>query len=201
MNVTGGFGSTTWTVQRGVNGSTAAAHVASSTVQWDTPPSGEISWNAAANTLTVSGTIFIDGSAYVSATAQYQGQAALYLSGTFQVTGKLCGGLVSGSCDFNSWDPNTEMLTIVTNSTGGQCNAGVGVCIPNNGQFQGALYASGNIELGNNAGSDGPMVASQIILSNNVTTSSFGTILTVPVGQPSNPDVYAQPNPPQMFSG
>ena len=45
------------------------------------------------------------------------------------------------------------------------------------------------------------MVGTQIILSNNVTTSSFGNITTVPVGQPGNPAVYAQPNPPQMFSG
>jgi hypothetical protein len=201
MNVTGGFGTTTWTVQRAVNSSTAAAHAASSTVQWDTPPSGEISWNAPGNTLTVSGTIFIDGSAYVSAAAQYQGQATLYLSGTFRVIGKMCGGFVSGNCDFSSWNPNTEMLTVVTNSTGGQCSTGDSVCVDNNGQFQGALYAAGNITFGNNAWSDGPMVASQINLANNVSTSAFGTIFTVPVGQPSNPDVYAQPNPPQMFTG
>src|ERR671925_2279539 len=65
MTVTAGFGTTTWTVTRGVNGSTAASHVTSQTVQWDTPSSGELSWNAATKTLTVSGTIFIDGSAQV----------------------------------------------------------------------------------------------------------------------------------------
>jgi hypothetical protein len=26
-------------------------------------------------------------------------------------------------------------------------------------------------------------------------------VTTVPVGMPSNPAVYAQPNPPQMFAG
>ena len=165
-------------------------------------PSGEISWNASTKVLTAAGTIFIDGSAKVTnSLASYNGQAALYLSGTFLVTGKLCGGISGGDCDFASWDPNTEMLTVVTNSTGGQVTAGDGVQFGNNASFQGALYSSGVIEMGNNAKSDGPMVGSQIILSNNVETSSFGTIVTVPVGQPGNPEVYAQPNPPQMFSG
>ena len=45
------------------------------------------------------------------------------------------------------------------------------------------------------------MVGAQIILSNNVSTQSFGTVTTVPVGMPGNPEVYAQPNPPQRFSG
>jgi Tfp pilus assembly protein PilX len=165
-------------------------------------PTGELSWNASTKVLTVAGTIFIDGSAKeTDSAAQYTGQATIYLSGTFLVNGKLCGGYSGGTCNAASWDPNSQMLTVVTNSTGGQVNPGDGVLFANNAGFQGALYSAGTIELGNNAWSDGPMVGAQIILSNNVTTSSFGTISTVPVGQPGNPAVYAQPNPPQMFSG
>jgi hypothetical protein len=165
-------------------------------------PSGELSWNASTKVLTIKGTLFIDGSAKVTnSLASYNGQASLYLSGTFYVNGKLCGGISGGNCDAGSWDPNTEMLTVVTNSTGGQVPAGDGIRLENNSAFQGALYSTGNIDLGNNAWSDGPMVGSTIILSNNVATSSFGTIITVPSGQPGNPEVYAQPNPPQMFSG
>jgi hypothetical protein len=165
-------------------------------------PSGELAWDASAKVLTVKGTLFIDGSVTVTnSLASYNGQAALYLSGTFLVNGKLCGGISGGTCDSGSWDPNAEMLTVVTGSTGGQVNPGDGVMLANNASFQGALYSSGNIELGNNAWSDGPMVGSTIILSNNVVTSSFGTVVTVPAGQPGNPEVYAQPNPPQMFSG
>ena len=165
-------------------------------------PSGEIAWNSSTSTLTVTGTMFIDGSAKItSGLAQYNGQATLYLSGTLSVSGKLCGGISGGNCDSASWNPNTEMFTIVTNSTGGQVTAGDGVQFSNGAGFQGALYSTGNIDMGNNAWSDGPMVAPQIILSNNVTTSSFGAVTTVPVGQPGNPAVYAQPNPPQSFSG
>jgi hypothetical protein len=202
LTVTAGAGSTTWTVTRGVNGTTAAAHSASASVYWDnSDTSGEISWNATAKTLTLKGTIFIDGSAKVTQTANYNGQATLYLSGTMLFNGGLCGVPTGSSCVFSNWNPNTEMLTIVAEGTGGQVTAGDSVQLANNMYFQGGLFATGNVEYGNNASSDGPILGSQIILSNNVNTNSFPNITTVPVGMPGNPAVYAQPNPPQSFSG
>ena len=53
-------------------------------------PSGELSWNSSTKVLTVAGTIFIDGSAKVSngSITSYNGQATLYLSGTFLVSGE-----------------------------------------------------------------------------------------------------------------
>ena len=47
--------------------------------------SGELSWNAATKVLTVKGTIFIDGGAKITngSINSYNGQGALYLSGTF----------------------------------------------------------------------------------------------------------------------
>ena len=167
-------------------------------------PDGELSWNNTTKTLTVRGTIYIDGSATVEGSLdQYNGQAAIYLSGTLYISGKLCGGVSGGNCDFASWDPNTEMLTFVANGIGpnGSVPNGDSIFLANNSSFQGALYATGNLDYGNNSYSDGPMVGSQIILSNNVSTQSFGTVTTVPVGQPGNPEVFAQPNPPQRFSG
>jgi hypothetical protein len=166
-------------------------------------PDGELSWNATTRVLTVRGTIYIDGSAKVDngLLNQYNGQATIYLSGTFYLNGKLCGGVVDPNCAFDAWDPNTEMLTFVANGSGTPANVGDSISLANNSSFQGALYATNAITLGNNAMSDGPMVASHIIVSNNVVTSSFPNITTVPVGMPGNPDVYAQPNPPQRFAG
>ena len=168
-------------------------------------PDGELSWNNSTKTLTVRGTIYIDGSATISngALNQYNGQATIYLSGTLYLNGKLCGGVSGSNCDFNAWNPNTEMLTFAANGIGpnGSVPNGDSIFVANNSSFQGALYATGNLDYGNNAYSDGPMVGSQIILSNNVSTQAFGTISTVPVGQPGNNQVYAQPNPPQRFSG
>ena len=44
------------------------------------------------------------------------------------------------------------------------------------------------------------MIGSQIILSNNVNTQAFAPVVA-PAGMPGSPEVYAQPNPPQQFSG
>jgi hypothetical protein len=168
-------------------------------------PDGELSWNNTSKTLTVRGTIYIDGSATISngTLNQYNGQATIYLSGTLYMNGQLCAGVSGGNCDFASWNPNTEMLAFVANGIGpyGSVPAGDSIYLANNSSFQGALYATGNLDYGNNSYSDGPMVGSQIVLANNVATQSFGTVTTVPVGMPGNPEVYAQPNPPQRFSG
>lgn len=168
-------------------------------------PSGELSWNATTKVLTVAGTIYIDGS--LKATNgflnTYNGQGTIYLSGTYYQGNntKLCAGVSGTNCDFLSWNPNTEMLTITTEGSGGLAGTGNGILLANNSQFQGALYAVANIEFTQNSRSDGPMVANQLIFAENVQNDSFPTITVVPVGQPGNPAVYAQPNPPQRFAG
>jgi len=129
--------------------------------------------------------------------------ATLYLSGTFLLNGKLCGIVDSTkkACDTTNWNPSNALLTVVANGSGGQIDPGDGIQVANNSEIQGGVYATNNVELGNNAVVDGPIVGSQIVLSNNLTTHSFPLLTTVPVGMPSNPAVYAQPNPPQYFSG
>jgi hypothetical protein len=211
MTVTAGFGTTTWTVTRGAHGSTATTHVISQTVNlvndqtvnWDPPSTGELSWNATTKTLTVSGTMFIDGSAKVSNSAvnSYNGQATLYLSGTLRLTGSLCGKVSGSACDTVGWNPDYEMLMIVANGNGSQVNPGDSIQMDNNFSYQGGLYGVNAVEFGNNDSVDGPIVGSQIILANNLTTNSFPTITEVPSGMPSNNAVYAQPNPPQGFTG
>jgi hypothetical protein len=204
MTVTGGQGTTTWTVTRGVNLTTAAAHVTAQTVaRDDVGTSGEISWNATTKTLTVTGTIFIDGSAKISNASlnTYNGQATLYLSGTFYANGSLCAAVSGSACNFAGWKPDSEMLMIVANGNGGQVTPGDSIQIANNFSYQGGLYATNAVEFGNNVNVDGPIVGSQILLSNNLTTNAFPFLTTVPVGMPSNNEVYAQPNPPKSFSG
>jgi Tfp pilus assembly protein PilX len=211
MTVTAGFGTTTWTVTRGAHSSTAATHVLSQTVNlvndqtvnWDPPSIGELSWNATTKTLTVSGTMMIDGSAKVSNSAMngYNGQATLYLSGTLRLTGSLCGKVSGSVCDTAGWNPDREMLMIVANGNGGQINTGDSIFMDNNNSYQGGLYGVNAVEFGNNASVDGPIVGSQIILANNLITNSFPTISEVPSGMPSNMNVFAQPNPPQGFTG
>jgi hypothetical protein len=168
-------------------------------------PSGELSWNATTKVLTVYGTIFIDGSAKITngALNSYNGQATIYLSGTLLIASntKLCGGISGSTCDFAAWNPNTEMLTFVVNGSGGQAGTGNSILVDNNSVFQGGLFATAGLAYMNNARSDGPMVGDEIKLANNVQNDQFPTITTVPVGMPGNPAVYAQPNPPQLYSG
>ena len=202
MQVTAGFGTTTWTVLRATN-SAATTHVTGQTVEWKTPSSGEIAWNATTKTLTVSGTIYIDGSAKISngGLNSYDGQGTIYLSGTFRATGSLCASISGSNCNFATWNPDFDMLMIVSNGNGGQVNPGDSILIDNNYSYQGGLYGTNAVEFGNNVNVDGPIVGSQILLSNNLTTNAFPNISVVPVGMPSNAAVYAQPNPPQGFTG
>lgn len=202
MQVIAGFGTTTWTVLRATN-SSATTHVTGQTVEWKTPSSGEIAWNNTTKTLTVSGTIYIDGSAKISNSAlnSYNGQGTIYLSGTFLSTGSLCASISGSNCNFASWNPDFDMLMIVANGNGGQVNPGDSILIDNNFSYQGGLYGTNAVEFGNNVNVDGPLVGSQILLSNNLTTNAFPNISIVPVGMPSNTEVYAQPNPPQGFTG
>jgi len=167
-------------------------------------PDGELSWNNSTKTLTIHGTIYFDGSVTVNNNSlnRYVGQGVIYLSGTFYLNGKMCGGVSGSSCNFGAWDPNSTLLGIIANGIGpsGSVPSGDSIYVSNGGQFQGALYATGNLEYGNNAYSDGPMIGSQIILANNVTTQAFAPVVA-PAGMPGSPEVYAQPNPPQQFSG
>ena len=203
MLVTGGFGTTTWTVTRGANGSTATSHLSGQTLVWNTPTSGVIGWNNTTKTLTISGTIYIDGNAKISNNSlnSYNGQGTLYLSGTFRVTGSMCASISASTCNFASWNPDFDLFMVVANGSGGQVNPGDSIQLDNGDAWQGGLYGTNAVEFGNNVSVDGPVVGSQILLSNNLTTNSFPTISYVPVGMPSNDEVYAQPNPPQGFTG
>lgn len=165
---------------------------------------GELSWNAGTRVLTVSGTIFIDGSAYINngAVDTYNGQAALYLSGTFLLkNSKLCAGVNSSGtdCDTRTWNPNTEMLAIVANGSGGQVNSWDSEQIIS-ATYQGALFATYAIDTDTTSSVDGPLCGSAVNLGQSATTS-FPTITVVPTGMPSNPTVYAEPQAPVYLDG
>jgi hypothetical protein len=169
--------------------------------------SGELSWDAVAKTLTVSGTIFVDGDLKVESstptTVLYNGQATIYLSGSLKIKNtNLCGAIVSNACAFDTWDPNTRMLTFVANGDNRQPEVPQGVSVKMlNSSFQGALFATNKLDIDSFSKVDGPMVASEVVLGQSVSTNDFPNITTVPAGMPGNPTVYAQPNPPQLYSG
>jgi Tfp pilus assembly protein PilX len=173
---------------------------------------GELSWNATTHVLTANGTIFIDGSAVVQngAVNTYVGSATIYLSGTLLIkNSKLCqattGSGSSMTCTTSGWDPAQRMLVFVTNGNGsaggaqGQVNTGDSVQMTS-AHAQGALYATNAIEIDTTSQFDGPLDGSTVMLGQS-TSSSFPGLSFVPAGMPGNPEVYAQPQAPQLYSG
>lgn len=171
--------------------------------------SGELSWDALNKVLTIHGTIYIDGSLYVSngSINRYQGQGVIYLTGTFLNQGSgLCGAVRSGACDNRApagtcasptggWDPNCNLLVIVAGGTGGQVSAGDSIQCATTSDTQIAAYATGIVDIGQSSKFAGPIVGSSIILGQSVSTN-FPAIMTVPNGMPANPTAYADADPP-----
>ncbi len=170
---------------------------------------GQISWDHTARKLTVYGTIFIDGSACVcygfATPISYDGQASLYLSGTFQVSNTIFCGKISGStCAAqdppSGWDPNAEMLMVVANGQGGQNPANDSAQIKSS-YWQGGLFTTYAIEMDTTSSVEGPMIASTEIIGQTLTAHSWTSITSIPAGAPGTPVVYAQPDPPGVFRG
>jgi Tfp pilus assembly protein PilX len=167
-------------------------------------PGAELSWDVATKTLTVFGSIFIDGSAYVQngAINNYDGQAALYLSGTFLLKNSyLCAAVNAAKtdCDSPTWDPNKELLGIMANGMGGQVPAADSEQFVS-AKLQGAVYATHCVDIDTTSAVIGPIFGEVINLGQSVTTS-FPKIVILPSGFPGLPPVYAQPQPPVYLTG
>jgi Tfp pilus assembly protein PilX len=168
--------------------------------------SGELSWNATTHVMTVKGTMYIDGSAYVDngATNLYHGSGVLYLSGTFLVkNSNFCPQSATTSCSSASWDNAADLLGIVAAGNGSipadsQVSVGDSVQLVSS-HMMGAIYAANAIDIGTTSLMDGPMDGASIILGQS-TNSTFNGFTYVPVGLPGENTVYAQPLAP-TFSG
>jgi len=131
---------------------------------------GELTWNAAARTLKVVGTVFFDGSITMTTSGNqaitYIGQnscanpgdcqSVIYASGDISINSeKLCAVLNSSGndCDWNNWDPNKKILIFASN---GPTGVTVG---PSQTSFQGGLYATNTVATGQSALTEGPLVS------------------------------------------
>jgi hypothetical protein len=108
------------------------------------------------------------------------------------------------ACDTATWNPNQQLLCIVSNGNGSlaqdaQVSPGDGIQLTS-AYFQGAVFATNDVEIQTTSTIDGPIVGNNVKLGQSVNTS-FPTITTVPAGMPSNPTVYAQPLAPANYSG
>ncbi len=166
---------------------------------------GRLKWDATAKQLTVSGTIFIDGSAYIEngSVNTYTGQATLYLSGTFLLKNSSLCAVATGdgsACDTASWNPNTRLLIVVADGNGDNgLPTGDSIQLVS-ATLQGGLFGTNTIETTTSSVVVGPIVAKTIVLGQSA-TASFPFITIVPSGAPGNPNVYAQPSAPSSYSG
>jgi hypothetical protein len=172
---------------------------------------GEISYNNTTKTVTVKGNLYIDGDVYLSEDAKYDGQANLYLSGSFRNNGyKFCAVANSsptGSCvnsGGSAWNPNNELLTIIAGGAGGQpdVNNDESVYVGSSSDWQGALYGGQHkIRIDGSAQVAGPLISDEVLVNSSIDLNGFSTIAEVIPGMPGNVSVYAQPQKPQLFAG
>jgi hypothetical protein len=168
---------------------------------------GELSWDYPNKTLTVNGTIFIDGSAKIDigGTVRYKGMATIYTSGSVLIKNtSVCGYSAGASCTFSSWDSTKDLLGFVSNGNGSnaadnQVSPGDGVQFVSS-YFEGAVYATNIVDIGTTATVDGPLDGSTVILGQS-SSSTFNGFTFVPVGMPGNPTVYALAQLPQVTGG
>jgi Tfp pilus assembly protein PilX len=140
-----------------------------------------LKWAPGANpsqtgTLTIMGTIFIDGNLTWSnlSLIQYDGRASIYVAGTLTIQNQaeLCG---VATCD-EDWDPETDFLAFVVGSlttTGTTEDTGE---VGNRVNFQGALLLENDYDQDNNTTIWGPVIA------NNATITNSGLFKPLPGG-------------------
>lgn len=187
---------------------------------------GELDWDNSAKILTVRGTIYIDGSLTISQAGSYRGvnssgihpsndftgndgiggQAVIYASGGFTMSNsaQMCGwntltdqaAKSGGNCSFSLWTPNTSMLMIVTHKSGPAA-----VSFSQSTQFQGAIYAVGDVSAQNSSQVHGPMLMNTLDIGNSVKLQPLPGITDLPLGAPGNPNTQGIPDKPSYGGG
>jgi hypothetical protein len=193
------------------NDNQGIADLTPSTAYMCKTPNGQISWDPGNGstippTLTLTGTVFIDGSAKVDngKTNLYTGSGVLYLSGSFLLkNSKLCALSSTITCDTTKWNNQADLMGIVANGNGSlaadsQVNAGNSIQLTS-AYMMGAAFATNNIEIGTTSTFDGPLDAAEVKLGQS-SNSTFNGFTWVPVGLPGETTTYAQPQAP-TFSG
>ena len=183
---------------------------------------GRLSWNATsadsstygpARTLTVDGSVFIDGNARIDSggVVRYQGQGTLFLSGSFVLKStNVCAAVASNGrdCDWQlgHWDPNATMLEIVA---GDKYGGGNQQDAPSDdtsaelvgAELQGGILAMHRLDVSTSSSTQGPLVCYRLTVGQTLTTYAFPTLTTAPVATPGNAVAFGAPQKPTNFRG
>jgi Tfp pilus assembly protein PilX len=175
---------------------------------------GELAWDNTQKRLTVHGTVYFDGDVQVTQSAEYNGQATIYANGSFWMGGssRMCAVRTGGAgtaCNFSTgaggWQPNNELLAIVTRGAGGNSGnveADTTVKIDSSAEWQGAIYGGPyKAKLLSSVKVAGPVIADEVYVESSLHTEPFTTIVTSPTGLPGNSSSWAKPDKLELFSG
>ena len=140
---------------------------------------GRLRWqNGSPGTLTIQGTIFFDRDIMMNGSQMgvVSGRGTIYSSGQIWLDSsvQLCGAWDSGAgtCHWSAWDPDVNMLTLVSGSGHpGLPSDTYGIDLNSSVRFQGGLYAVGDVDISSSVIQQGPIIANQVTFNSSVGTS------------------------------
>jgi hypothetical protein len=145
---------------------------------------GRLRWQSGnPGTLTILGTIWIDGSLGFSGTdnATVQGRGTIYATGTVSLSGQanICETPTSGSRCLGNYDANQNLLVLVAYNNGSHTTTGFSLTGQNT--FEGIAFTNGIFSEGGNGTLHGPVLADTANMAGNGDTR---TIINPPPGSP-----------------
>ncbi len=153
---------------------------------------GRIAYTAGSpGSFVIDGTVFVDGNIVMNGSEEvlYSGRGTIYASGTIDLQGsqQICGAW-AGGCDFTAWDPDVNMLVLVSGSTTDNPSFNTGQSL----QFQGGIYAAGNYTQGSSVEAEGPRIGETLTISGS-SQASIPAFSYLPPGAPMEAPVVVTP--------
>ena len=150
----------------------------------------ELSWDGS-SVLTIKGATVVDGPiTFDDSSATYQGSGTIWANGAFTMSGSNTKMCANATCDFETWNPNTEMLIVVASS----------ISMTNtNAQWQGGLFCNPTSTAqfaGTNVEIQGPVICGGFTFGTNTAFKPLPAITNLPVGAPVEPNVSVSPGTP-----
>jgi Tfp pilus assembly protein PilX len=155
---------------------------------------GQMSWNNSTKTLTVNGSVFLDGNLTISQSGTYSGTGVIEAAGTVTFNGNATTLCATNPCSFTTWQgssSNTSMLTLVALKS----NATSVTFTDNSQTFQGSIWcqpSSSMTFVKNGVTIEGPISIGKFDATfNNASFQPLPVIKNMPVGAPIPPNTGA----------
>jgi len=150
-------------------------------------------------TLTVNGSIFIDGNLTISRSATYTGTGIIEVAGTITFANNSTTLCATNPCSFTNWQGSSGNNSMLTLATLASSNTAAIYLNGQNQTFQGSIWtqpSSGMSFAGNGATVEGPIsIGGFGSGTNNATFKPLPIIKNMPVGAPVPPNTSASVGP------